>query len=306
MAFRTALLFLLATSANVAFSFSPPRHRPGAVLSSNRMPTVIGAMERLHDPSANAYGPVEHVYSLRDIDVITQQISDDEWTALGSAIAETMFETILDVGDKALMQRGWVEKTSLTNRIAEEVSSAVEKAIYKIRSQPSNTFDLDPHSLPEELLTSLHTLLRHELGAIIGLEDGKSFDYNGRDLSLIVLSSVSEAIESYCGVANVNAPFFNLSNEMEHRIRDRRRELLVKHSRGYENVKDVERDIQTARREWVREVLGNRAAINYEFGEVTTKAGNQHSHEKEKTIGKVRRSRIMNALFQDLDGVLMP
>lgn len=83
-------------------------------------------MERLHDPSTNAYGRVEHVYSLNEIGIITKKISDDEWTALGSVIAETMLETILDVGDDALNRRGWVERTTVTNRIAEEVSSAVE------------------------------------------------------------------------------------------------------------------------------------------------------------------------------------
>ena len=81
---------------------------------------------------------------------------------------------------------------------------------------------------------------------------------------------------------------------------------MIKHSRGYENVKDVEKDILKARKEWMREVLGNRAALNYEFGEVTTKAGNEHSHKKEKRTREGRRSSILNALFQDLDGALMP
>ena len=93
-------------------------------------------MERLHDPSTNAYGSVEHIYSLHDIETITQKIADDEWTALGSVIAETMYETILDVGDGALRQRGWVERMSLSNRIAEEVSSAVEVGCSIICSSP--------------------------------------------------------------------------------------------------------------------------------------------------------------------------
>ena len=88
-------------------------------------------MERLHnDPSTDVHSPygksVEHVYTLRDIDVVTRRVADDEWTGLGSAVAESMFETILEVGDEALARRGWVERTSLTERIAEEVSSAVE------------------------------------------------------------------------------------------------------------------------------------------------------------------------------------
>jgi hypothetical protein len=42
------------------------------------------AMERLHNPSMIAYGCVEHVYSPREVGVITQKISDDEWMAIGS------------------------------------------------------------------------------------------------------------------------------------------------------------------------------------------------------------------------------
>lgn len=156
------------------------------------------------------------------------------------------------------------------------------------------------------MLSTLHTLLRHELGLIIGLDDGTPFDYNGRDLSLIVLSSISDAIESYCGITNINAPFFNLVHEMEHRVRDRRRELLLKHSRGYENVRDIQGDIEESRNGWVRKVLGAKAANNYEFGEVTTKDGNEHSHQKDEKVRKDRQSSILNALFQDLDGVLMP
>jgi hypothetical protein len=60
-------------------------------------------MERLHDPSTNAYGRVEHVYSPCEVGEITEKIFDDEWTALGSVIAETMLETTLDAD---AMRRG--------------------------------------------------------------------------------------------------------------------------------------------------------------------------------------------------------
>ena len=187
------------------------------------------------------------------------------------------------------------------------INNQSQKTLYNIRSQPSSVFDHGPHSLPEELLTTLHTLRRTELGLVIGLDEGTPFDYDGRDLSLLVLSSVSEAIELYCGITNINAPFFNLATEMNHRVRDRRRELLVKHSKGYESVKDLIQDIESSRKVWVREVLGSKAATNYEFGEVTTKDGNEHSHLlKEKKARKNRQTSILNALFQDLDGVLLP
>jgi hypothetical protein len=81
-------------------------------------------MKRLQNPSTNAYGCVEHVYSPCKVHVIAQNISDNEWTAIGSAIAKTMLERILDVGDDALKKRGWVERTTVTNRIAKEVLSS--------------------------------------------------------------------------------------------------------------------------------------------------------------------------------------
>ena len=137
-------------------------------------------------------------------------------------------------------------------------------------------------------MTSMHALLRHELNIIIGLDSSSDnsssslFQYNARDLTILVISSLSEAIESYCGITNIHAPFFNLFHVMETRISDRRRELLVKHCRGYESVKDVVRDIETSRLDWLRTVLGKRAARNCVFSEVTTKVGNEHSHMKER------------------------
>jgi hypothetical protein len=87
-------------------------------------------MERLHDPSTNAYGNIERVYSPREIGIVTEKIRDDEWSALGSVIAENMLETVLDVGGGGLNRRGWVERTSITNAIAEGIASAVEVGLY--------------------------------------------------------------------------------------------------------------------------------------------------------------------------------
>lgn len=114
-------------------------------------------------------------------------------------------------------------------------------------------------------------------------------------------SSVSEAIESYLGLTNVNAPFFCLRKEVAHRVSERRKDLLVKHSKGYENVKDVEKDIEESRKNWVRVNLGRKAAANYHFGEITTKVGNG-----QVAVKKHKLPSLWNALIQDLDGVLIP
>jgi len=210
--------------------------------------------------------------------------------ALGTAIAEAMYEMILDVGDEALYKMGFVERMSVTNKIAEDVTAAVEKIINKLGAHPLHQ---GPHPLPEELISSLHNLLRQELATITGTA---AFDYSGHDLSLLVLSSVSDAIEAYCGITNIDAPFFRLNQEVNHRIRSRRRKLLIKHAKGCESVKDIVRDIEGSRKVWVRDVLGNKAAKNFHFGEVTTKGGNLHTHQEEKQK-KEERARLLSSML---------
>ena len=48
------------------------------------------------------------------------------------------------------------------------------------------------------------------------------------------------------------------------------------------------------------------AAVNYEFGEVTTRAGNGRSHERGRAARRGRRFEILTGLFRDLEGILMP
>jgi hypothetical protein len=264
------------------------------VTSSTR---IYNAMERLHDPSTNAFGPLEHVYSMAEIDGITHKIEDDEWMALGSAIAESTLETILDVCSGVLKKMGWVEKMNVVNKVAQDISKTVEKSLHTIRFQ-SLSLGHGQYSIPDELLQPLYKIIRQELRNVSGDD---SFECNSQNLSVLVVSSVGEAIESYLGPVNVNAPFFSLSKEMQHRISSRRKELLVKHSKGYENVKDVERDIEDSRKDWVRVNLGRKAANNYHFGEITTKVGPGNADVKKQKVPS-----IWNALVQDLDGVLLP
>lgn len=102
-----------------------PKLMPQSLLKLNN------AMERLHDSSNNPYGRLEHIYSLDDIDEITRRVADDEWMALGSAIAEAMLETIVDISGEVLKEMGRDERMKVEERIAEDVSITVEVS-YKL------------------------------------------------------------------------------------------------------------------------------------------------------------------------------
>eukprot|EP00569_Conticribra_weissflogii_P000690 CAMPEP_0171357386 /NCGR_PEP_ID=MMETSP0878-20121228/46213_1 /TAXON_ID=67004 /ORGANISM="Thalassiosira weissflogii, Strain CCMP1336" /LENGTH=263 /DNA_ID=CAMNT_0011863429 /DNA_START=222 /DNA_END=1013 /DNA_ORIENTATION=- len=263
-------------------------------------------MERLHDPSANTYDPLEHVYCLDDINEITKKVADDEWIALGSAIAEAMLETILDIGTDALKAMGREERATSQERMAKDISNAVEASLDMIRYQPIY-HECGNHLLPDEILSPLQAVMRSELQLLLPFQEDL-LDQRSSDIQLLALSSINEAVESYCGVANVNAPFFNLASEMHQRIRKRRRELLVKHSRGYENVKDVERDIEKNRKKWLHIMFGRHAASDYKIGEthrVMTKLGDI-SKEAKRQRNREARKKFLLVLFSDLNGVLLP
>ena len=125
--------------------------------------TVLSsAMERLHDLFTNVYGHVEHVYSPCKVGVITQKISNDNLTAIGSVIANTMLTKILDVGDGVLKKRGWVERTTVTNRIAKEVSNAMEAILCCLLfffSPPSKKQISNPDLVRMPFCCSHHTLV---------------------------------------------------------------------------------------------------------------------------------------------------
>eukprot|EP00984_Skeletonema_dohrnii_P013798 scaffold5751_cov115-Skeletonema_dohrnii-CCMP3373.AAC.3 len=290
MSTYTKTFLLLLCMIVPSTSFVSPVTSRREQFTSKQPTSLFSAMERLHDTSTNGFGPIEHVYSLKDIDYVTRKIAEDEWMALGTAIAEAMYEMILDVGDEALHEMGFVERMSVTDKIAEDVTSAVEKIINKLGAQP---LQQGPYPLPEQLISSLHSLLCQELATITGTT---TFNCSGHDLSLLLLSSVSDAIEAYCGITNIDVPFFQLNQEVSHRIRNRRWQLLLRHAKGYESVKDIERDIEASRKHWVRDVLGGKAAKNFHFGEVTTKGGNLHTHQEEKQK-KEKRARLLSSLL---------
>ena len=108
-----------------------------------------------------------------------------------------------------------------------------------------------------------HALLRRLLNVIIGLnKSDMPFRYSRRDLSLLVLSGATEAVESYCGVDNMSALFVNLTCEMDRRMSDQWGGLLLRHLRGFEGMHNVLDDIESSRLAWMCEVLGSRAAMN--------------------------------------------
>jgi hypothetical protein len=66
---------------------------------------------------------------------------------------------------------------------------------------------------------------------------------------------------------------------------------------------NVLKDIKLSRLTYLHDVLGARAARNYEFSKVMTSAGNGHSHKKERMARQGRQFEILTSLFWDLEDI---
>jgi hypothetical protein len=158
-----------------------------------------------------------------------------------------------------------------------------QKAQHNVQSRPAGGFNHGPHSIPCNLLMSLHALMWRSLDIIIGLDgSGTPFRYSGHNLPLLILVAATKVAALYRSVDNTSAPFFDLTREMDRHVLDQRGDLLSRHSRGCEGVQDVLNDIKQSRLAWTCKVLGSRAAVNYKFDKVTTRAGSGCSHERER------------------------
>lgn len=92
-------------------------------------------------------------------------------------------------------------------------------------------------------------------------------DYEFGDLSNELDKRVKSSIAEYCGKESYE--FGDLSAEVNRRSRSRILEFIDKDE--YE-FGDITRAIESRRREWISGFLGEEAAKNYEFGDITKKA----------------------------------
>ena len=91
--------------------------------------------------------------------------------------------------------------------------------------------------------------------------------YEAGDLSVELDKRAKSAVAKFCGKDSYE--FGDLSKEIDRRVKDRVAEYTGKAE--YE-FGDISREVEKRRREWVKGYLGDEAAEQYQFGDITKKA----------------------------------
>jgi hypothetical protein len=104
---------------------------------------------------------------------------------------------------------------------------------------------------------------------------------------------VKNAVTKFCGKGEGTYEFGDLSKEVDKRVRDRVAEFTGK---GEYSFGDITKEIESRRQKWVGDYLGEEAAKNYQFGDLTKKALTSFTGKDEYEFGDVTK-KVLGNLF---------
>ena len=117
--------------------------------------------------------------------------------------------------------------------------------------------------------------------------------YETGDLSKEVDKRVKNAVTNFCGKEDGTYEFGDLSKEVDKRVRGRVAEFTGK---GEYSFGDITTEIEERRQKWVGDYLGEEAAKNYQFGDITKKALSSFTGNDEYEFGDVTK-KVLGNLF---------
>lgn len=202
-------------------------------------------------------------------------VADDEWAGLSMELAEVVRLAVLE--DIKRNAREFLNKEDYQmGDISKEVDSRVKKQVAKLR-------DKDEYELGD-LVLALDELSKQYTEELTGKP------YEAGDLSMEIDKRVKERVAEWCGKEEYE--FGDLSREMTRRIQSRVEEFTGK---PYE-FGDITRQVDRQRQEWVKSFLGEEAAKNYQFGDITKKFVTKYTGKDEYQFGDLTK-KLVGDLF---------
>jgi hypothetical protein len=204
-------------------------------------------------------------------------VADDEWLGLSmelsdvvrKAVVEDLKKNLRDFLDKDDYAIGDISK-QIDKRVKQEVANYRGKQQYELGDLVW-ALDETSKSLTEQMT-------------------GKPYETG--DLSIELDKRIKEAVVQWAGKpAGTPYETGDLTKEMTRRIEERVNEFTGKDS--YE-FGDIARTIEENRREWMREYLGEEAAANYKFGDLTKKAVTQFTGKDNYEFGDITKKVLGN------------
>lgn len=203
-------------------------------------------------------------------------VEDDEWNGLGMELTESIRLAISE--DIKRNAREFIGKDEYkVGDITKEVDARVKDELAKFRGK-------------EEYELGDFTKAMDEMSKKM-VEDFTGKPYETGDLSSALDMSIKSGVAKFCGKDTYE--FGDLSNEIDGRVKDRVSGFTGK--ADYE-FGDISNEIESRRQEWAKEFLGEEAASNYVFGDLTKKSISNWTGKDDYQFGDVTK-KLAEGLF---------
>lgn len=273
------VLLLQNTDFSAAFTIAPASSRP---ISNHRGFALAPGMNlqkanRVVLHSSEGDGEVgEPTTEEEKTEAVGNLVENDEWEGLTMELSEVI-------------------KMAVVEDIKKNTKEFLGKDDYKVGDI---TKEIDSRVKSE--IASMRGNEEYQLGDLIVVMDNMAKDmtedltgkpYEAGDLSKELDSRVKGAVAEYCGTDEYQ--FGDLSKEISNRVKNRVAEYTGKD--GYE-FGDVSRQIENQRKEWVKGFLGEEAAQEYQFGDITKQAMKNFTGNDDYQFGDVTK-KLMGNIF---------
>jgi len=225
--------------------------RPGRVLSFCR-PTFLAAEPDSSSSEASPVDPdkIEFASEEEKKEAVGNLVADDEWQGLSMELSEIIRVSVVE--DLKKNARDFLGKDEYkVGDISKEIDTRVKEEVARIRGKED--YELG------DFVVAMDDMSKNFTETLTGKP------YEAGDLSIELDKRIKSAVASFCGKDEYE--FGDLSKEIGSRVQSRVEEFTGK---SYE-FGDITREVETRRKEWVKGFLGEEAAANYQFGDITKK-----------------------------------
>jgi hypothetical protein len=199
-------------------------------------------------------------------------VADDEWLGLSMELSDVVRKAVVE--DLKKNARDFLGKEDYAiGDFTKEIDARVKQEVANLRGKEN--YELGDLVL---VLDETSKSLTEQL-------TGKP--YEAGDLSIEIDKRVKQAVVKWAGKPDgYEYQVGDLSREMMKRIESR-----VVSFTGKDNYEfgDISRAIEQSRRQWVKDYLGEEAAANYQFGDLTKKAVTQFTGKENYEFGDITK-----------------
>ena len=202
-------------------------------------------------------------------------VADDEWNGLSMELSEIVRVAIVEDLKKNAREFLGADDYKVGD-ISKEIDTRVKNEVANLRGK--DQYELGDLCAAMDELSKKYT------------EELTGKPYEAGDLSIEIDKRVKNSVAEFCGKDEYEVG--DLSRAIANRVQSRVEEFTGK---PYE-FGDVSREIEKKRQEWVKDYLGEEAAANYQFGDVTKKFLSGFTGKDEYQFGDVSK-KILGDLF---------